>query len=276
MNVARKLLVISACATLLSGCAVVKQDEVGVRRTNGRLRAETLEPGLYFSGPLTKMMRLPINVINLEIQLDLPSQEGLTVGSDISILYRIDPEAAHKVLAEAGDDYEQSLILSTFRSAAADVCSRFMAKDMHSGARAEIEREIEKRMTELLGERGFVIEAVLLKSIRLPPGLSQAIEQRLAAEQDAMRMKFILQQERAEAERKKIEAQGIRDAQKILAEGLSEEILRLRAIEAFERLATSPNAKVIITDGQAPLLSDTVEEEGEAALDTAPVTPTEN
>lgn len=235
------------------GCAVVHQDELGVRRTNGRLRPEVLGPGRYAVGPFTRMMRLPVNLINLEVKIDLPSQEGLTVNSEISILYRIDPEQAHAVLTYAGDEYEQALILSTFRSASADVCSRFMAKDMHSGERARIEAQIQQRMSQLLNPRGFIIEAVLLKSIRLPQGLSQAIEQRLAAEQDAMRMTFVLERERREAERKMIEAEGTRDAQKVLAEGLSEAILRLRAIEAFQALAQSPNSKVIVTDSQRPL-----------------------
>jgi regulator of protease activity HflC (stomatin/prohibitin superfamily) len=263
MNITRTLVTtfVALGVLLSSGCAVISQNEVGVKRTNGKLSDETLGPGLYFLGPMTRMMRLPINVENLEVELDLPSQEGLTVGSEISILYRIDPNFAHKVLSQAGEDFEQSLILSTFRSAAADVCSRFMAKDMHSGARATIERQIQKRMTDLLGERGFIIESVLLKSINLPPGLQQSIEQRLSAEQDAMRMQFILDQEKAEAERKMIEAKGIRDAQKVLAEGLTHQILRLRTIEAFERLAESPNSKVIITDGDTPLMN--VNEQGE-------------
>ena len=110
-----------------------------------------------------------------------------------------------------------------------------------------------ERMAELLNERGCIIEAVLMKSISLPVGLSRAIEDRLAAEQDAMRMKFVLEQEQSEAERKMIEAKGQRDANAILNEQLSEKILRLRAIEAFLMLAESPNSKIIITDAQSPL-----------------------
>ncbi|MEL6177979.1 MAG: SPFH domain-containing protein, partial [Myxococcota bacterium] len=163
-------------------------------------------------------------------------------------------------------DYEKEIILSVFRSASADVCSQFMAKDMHSGERSVIEQAIQKRMTDLLGERGFIIEAVLLKSIQLPRGLARSIEARLEAEQEAMRMEYVLEQEamrmefdlkqeKREAERKLIAAQGERDAQKVLSEGLTDEVLKLRAIEAFLKLASSPNTKVIITDTDAtPLL----------------------
>ena len=108
-------------------------------------------------------------------------------------------------------------------------------------------------MTEVLSGRGFVIESVLMKSIVLPVGLAKAIETKLSAEQDAERMQFTIQREKLEADRKRIEAEGQRDAQKIVAEGLTEPVLRLRALEAFKALSLSPNAKVIITDGKSPL-----------------------
>ncbi|MEM9022267.1 MAG: prohibitin family protein, partial [Bacteroidota bacterium] len=181
------------------------------------------------------------------------SKEGLNIGSNISILYRIEPQAVPKLIAEVGDGYEQ-IIKSVFRSASADICAQFMAKDMHSGKRAEIEQNIASRMSEVLSERGIVIEAVLLKSIQLPPGLYNSIEARLQAEQEALRMQFVLEQESREAERKVIEAKGNRDAQQILSEGLTKEILELRSIEAFLKLAGSPGAKVIITDGESPFL----------------------
>jgi len=200
------------------------------------------------------MIRVPTRTVNREVQLNLPSKEGLNVGAEISILYHVRPEKAPDVIRSVGLDYENVLILSVFRSASADICARFFAKDMHSGNRAEIEEEIRKQMDKLLAERGFAIEAVLLKSISLPPGLYTAIEDKLEAEQEAQRMQFILQRETREAERKIIEAQGTRDAQKVLADGLSDEIIKWRSFEVLERLAQSPNAKLIITDGQAPVL----------------------
>jgi regulator of protease activity HflC (stomatin/prohibitin superfamily) len=109
-------------------------------------------------------------------------------------------------------------------------------------------------MSEVLAERGFIIEEVLLKSIELPKELSMAIERKLKAEQESMEMEFILQIEKQEAERRRIEAEGNRDAQKILSEGLNEAIIKLRSIEAFRELSKSPNAKIIITDGKTPFL----------------------
>ena len=150
--------------------------------------------------------------------------------------------------------YESVLILSTFRSAAADVCARFYAKDMHSGKRAEIEEEIKAQMSELLKDRGFVIEAILLKSITLPSGLYAAIEGKLKAEQEAQQMEFVLQREKKEAERKRIEAEGERDAQNILREGITEGNIKWKSLEVLREISTSPNAKLIITDGSSPVL----------------------
>jgi regulator of protease activity HflC (stomatin/prohibitin superfamily) len=127
---------------------------------------------------------------------------------------------------------------------------------MHSAQRAVIEKEIADHMNKILQPRGFIIESVLMKSIKLPEGLANAIEQKLEAEQRAQQMEFELQRERLEADRKKIAAQGTRDAQQIINEGLSENVIRWQSIEAFRELARSPNAKVIITNGNTPFLID--------------------
>jgi regulator of protease activity HflC (stomatin/prohibitin superfamily) len=240
----------------LSGCmTIINQGEVGVRDTMGKMATRPSEPGFkFFLWPFLDITRVQIRTVNLKVRSDLPSREGLTIESEVSILYRVDPESAPKVLARIGPDYENELILPVFRSAVADVTAEFDAKDMHTGKRAEIEAAVQRKMAELLQGRGFVIEAVLLKSVRLPPGLSVAIEDRLRAEQDAQRMVFILERERREAERKQIEAAGIRDSQKTISEGLNPQILRYKAIEALRDLAKSPNAKLVITSDRAPLM----------------------
>ncbi|MEM9983225.1 MAG: prohibitin family protein, partial [Bacteroidota bacterium] len=239
----------------ISACAVVKQDMVGVKRKLGKVTSRSLDPGLYSLNPFTTtMLRVPVRTVNMEIRVNLPSKEGLTIASDISILYRVKRQDVPEILKNVGIEYESTVILPVFRSASADVCARFYAKDMHSGERAVIEQKIQERMEELLGDRGFIIESVLMKSIELPNGLSEAIEEKLSAEQDAMRMEFILQREKQEAERKRIEAEGIRDAQKIIADGLTQEIIQIKSIEAMKELVKSNNAKVIITDGKTPYL----------------------
>ena len=242
---------------LASSCAVVRQGEVGVKRKLGKLNPKTIEPGARMFNPLTStVIKLPIRTVNVEIQSNLPSKEGLNVQSVISILYHIRKEEAANIIENIGTNYEEVVIKSVFRSASADVCSRFFAKDMHTVKRAEIEEEIKTRMQSLLRDRGFEIEAVLLKTIQLPPGLYMAVEDKLEAEQEAQRMEFVLQRERMEAQRRKVEAEGIRDAQKILQEGINPQIIQWQSIEAFKELANSPGTRVIITDGNAPFLVD--------------------
>lgn len=254
MKKIRVLLSMFVIALLGTGCAIVQPGEVGVKRKLGKLSSRVLDQGPYLYNPFTTtVIRTPIRTVNLEVNLDLPSKEGLNINSSISILYKIEKKDVPDLIEEVGNNYEQ-IIKSVFRSASADICAQFMAKDMHSGKRAEIEAEIAKTMSGILLERGIIIEAVLLKSIKLPPGLYNSIEHRLEAEQEALRMKFVLEQERREAERKVIEAKGNRDAQQILSEGLTSEILELRSIEAFLKLAESPGSKVIITNGESPFL----------------------
>jgi regulator of protease activity HflC (stomatin/prohibitin superfamily) len=240
---------------LLESCAIVRPGEVGVKTTLGKLKDRVYEPGVVGFNPfVTKVLRMPTRTVNREVKLNLPSKEGLNVSAEISILYHITPEMAPKVIAEVGRNYEEVLILSVFRSASADVCSRFMAKELHSGQRSVIEGQIQAHMDSLLAHRGFAIESVLLKSISLPPGLYAAIENKLEAEQVVKRMEFELQQEQVEAERIRIEATGVRDAQKILSEGLTPAIIQWRSLEVLQQLSSSPNSKLIITDGKAPVL----------------------
>lgn len=242
-------------AIFFSNCAVVRQGEVGVKRKVGKLDQDILAPGAVGFNPLvTKIIKMPIRTMNMEIKSNLPSKEGLNVTASISILYRVVPEKVPYVIENIGLGNETGVISSVFRSSAADVCSRFYAKDMHSAQRANIETEITNRMAELLAPRGFEIEAVLLKNISLPSGLARAVEEKLEAEQIAQRMKFLLDQEKLEAERKIIEAEGIRDAQRIISEGLSDKIIKWQSIEAFRELSQSQNSKIIMTDGKSPVL----------------------
>ncbi len=240
---------------LAASCTTVRQGTVGVKQRFGKLDDRIITAGLVGVNPFsTRVIKVPIRTVNREVDLALPSKEGLNVQCEISILYRIMPEKVPQIIGTIGPDFEQAVIVSVFRSAAADICARYYAKDMHSAQRSVIEAEIATYMNSVLSERGMVIENVLMKSIKLPAGLAKAIEDKLEAEQRAQQMEFILQRERSEAQRRVIEAEGIRDAQLVLTEGLNENIIRYQSIEAFKQLAASPNAKVIITNGETPFL----------------------
>jgi prohibitin 1 len=251
-----KTLIVYLCliTLLISSCAIIRPGEVGVKQKLGKLSEKShLQGAVWFNPFTTKVIKTNIQINNIELSLSLPSKEGLSVVAQISILYKIDKNSVPKVISNIGLNYE-NIISNVFRSASADVCSKYFAKDMHSGMRAEIENAIKRKMEEILTEQGILVQAVLMKSIQLPEGLSKSIEQKLQAEQDAMRMEFILQQEKLEAERKIIEATGTKDAQKILSEGLTDQIIKIRSIEAFIELSKSNNAKVIVTDGKVPYL----------------------
>jgi prohibitin 1 len=250
-----QIIILTMTAFVALSCSVVRQGEIGMKRKLGKLDQKILHPGAIAYNPLvSRIIKMPIRTMNMEISTNLPSKEGLNVTAVISILYRIVPDKAPSIVETIGVGNEGNVINSVFRSSASDVCSRFFAKDMHSVQRATIEKEITDQMAKILEPRGFQIEAVLLKNISLPAGLARAVEEKLEAEQDAQRMAFLLDRERQEATRKRIEAEGIRDAQKIISEGLNKNIIEWQSIEAFRELSKSSNSKVIITDGNTPMM----------------------
>ena len=260
-----KFLSALALAGVMSSCTIVRQGEVGVKRSLGKIQPVTLAEGPKLFNPfVSTIIKVPTRTMNIEVRSPLPSKEGLTVQSDISILYRVESSYAPKIVEQLGRNYDQVVILPIFRSAVTDISSKYFAKDMHTGQRGSIEREIKELMMSQLKERGFVVESVLLKTIVLPAGLTKAIEDKLESEQDSQRMQFVLDKERQEAQRRIIEAEGIRDAQKIINEGLTPMLIQFKSIEAFKQLSTSPNAKIIITNGNTPMILST--ESGKMAV----------
>lgn len=257
MKTINQMMLLVLTTVFLSSCIIIRPGEVGVRRTMGKLSDQVLDQGVHGVNPFaTTVIRTPIRTVNLELALNLPSKEGLNINAGISILYHIDKQLVPQLIENVGTGYE-TIIQSVFRSSSADICSKYMAKDMHSGMRSEIEAEIAIAMSQILNPQGIIIEAVLLKTIQLPPGLYNSIESKLEAEQEAMRMQFVIELERKEAERKVIEAQGNRDAQQILSEGLTREILELRRIEAMLKLAQSDNTKIVFTgNDNTPMIID--------------------
>ena len=253
----KKLALIAGIATILTSCAIVNPGEIGVRQTLGKLHGNPSTEGVMVINPfVTQVIKVKTSTVNREVRLNLPSKEGLNVKAEISILYHVQSDKIIPLLQEVGRSYERILILSTFRSSSADVCAKFYAKDMHSGKRGEIEQAIKKLMIERLEGRGIIIEGIMLKSISLPPRLYQAIEEKLRAEQEAQQMQFVLDREKKEAERKQIEAEGIKKAQQILKEGITQENIEWKSLEVFKELSQSPNTKIIITDGTTPMIID--------------------
>lgn len=215
-----KLFATLLLSTMLLSCTVIRQGEVGVKRRLGKIDPQFIEQGPKgYNLFTTTILKVPTRTMNIEVKPDLPSKEGLTIRSEISILYRIKPEAAPKIVQGIGLNYESEVILPVFRSAAADITAKFLAKDMHSGERTQIEGAIRRQMIEILEPKGFIIDNVLLKSIMLPAGLARTIEEKLQAEQEAQRMEFVKEREKRDAERRIIEAEGKKEIARIQAEG---------------------------------------------------------
>jgi len=154
------LLALAVLVIFSSSCAVIQPGEIGVKQRLGKLSEKTLEQGPHAFNPFfTKVIITSIQTENLELNLNLPSKEGLNVNAGISILYRVEKEKVPQIINTLGTGYED-IIRSVFRSASADICAQFLAKDMHSGLRADIEREISNKMGQTLNPQGIILEPV--------------------------------------------------------------------------------------------------------------------
>ena len=178
--------------------------------------------------------------------MNVPSQEGLGVQLEISLLFKLDPEKANDIYKTVGANYEEIILIPQFRSVVRGVTARFEAKALYTASREKLAGEIHDELQKIVGPRGITIEAAALRQIVLPTRLTESIEQKLQAEQESQRMAFVLEKERQEAERKRIEAKGIADFQDIVSRGISDQLLKWKGIEATEKLANSQNSKIVI------------------------------
>jgi regulator of protease activity HflC (stomatin/prohibitin superfamily) len=181
---------------------------------------------------------------------DVPSSEGLVMHVDVTLLYNLDPTQAPAVYQTLGTDYEGVFITPQLRSHLRDATASFEAKALYTTGREGVAARIRTDLAPALQARGFTNAQVLLRAISLPTQLRTSIEQKLQAEQQSEQMRFVLDRERQEAERKRIEAQGIADFQRIVAQGIDERLLRWKGIEATQALAASQNAKLVIVGGK--------------------------
>lgn len=238
---------------------VVPAGHVGVVDFFGSVSDTSLKAGINFVNPLARIIKMSIQTQEVLEETQVPSKEGLIIGLNVSVLYHLNPEKAPEIYKTVGENYRDIILVPQFRSVIREVTASFEAKALYTSMRENISTMISKNLTELVAPRGIEIEATPSRNIALPQRLMQAIEEKLRAEQESQRMEWILNKEKLEAERKKIEARGIADFQAIVTLGISEQLLRWKGIEATEKLANSPNTKVIIIGGKdgLPLILDT-------------------
>lgn len=233
---------------------VIPAGTVGVEDFQGRVSDRALPAGIHPINPFADVVLFSTRLRDLKEEIAATSKEGLAIGIDVSIQYRIDPAKAASVYQNIGIE-EREIVVSRFRSISREIVSGYPAEAIYATKREEVSLKIAEKLRSQLAPLGFIVDEALLRNVKVPETLQAAIQQRLKAEQENLQMKFVLEKETQEADRKRIEAKGHADAQKILAEGLTPAVLQLRSIEATEKIAQSPNAKlVILGNGQTPPL----------------------
>ena len=224
----------------------ISTGHVGVTTLFGRVTGERLDAGIHVVNPLKRVAELSVRTQEVKEHAAVPSSEGLIMRLEASLLYRLDPQRAPDVYQTLGGDYAAIVIGPNFRSVMRAVTAAHTASALYSEGRETVARQMLDHMQQALTPRGIVVENVLLRDIVLPDTLRQAIEAKQQADQEAQRMNFVLLREKQEAERKRIEAQGIADFQRIVAQGISQQLLEWKGIEATMEVAKSQNAKVIV------------------------------
>lgn len=237
---------IAAVVAVLQLFTVVPAGTVGVIDFLGNVSDNTLKAGVNLVNPMANVVKFSIKTQEFKEQMNVPSEEGLSVNLEISLLYRLNPDQANQIYKTVGPNYGDIILMPQFRSVVRGVTAKYQAKALYTASREKLANEIMNELSELVNPRGIQIEAAALRQIVLPPGLTKSIEEKLQAEQESERMQFVLKREEQEAERKRIEAKGISDFQNIVSEGINEQLLKWKGIEATEKLAQSTNTKIVV------------------------------
>ena len=250
------LLLIGASTSMFK---VIDAGQVGVKKLFGKVENEVLYSGLNVVNPLVDVIPFDVKTQNYTMSgvhdegeksgddaIRVLSADGLEVIIDLSVLYKVQAAEAPRILKEIGKDYTDKIVRPVSRTAIRDNAVYYDAVALYSTKRQEFQDKIYKSISESFAKRGLVLEQLLVRNITLPESVKKTIESKINAEQEAQKMTFVLQKERQEAERKRVEAQGIADYQRILSTGLSDKQLQYEAIKAQKELAQSPNAKIIV------------------------------
>jgi prohibitin 1 len=225
---------------------VIPAGHVGVKDFFGTVSPNELHAGIGLIMPFTRVIKMSTQTLELKEVSEVPSKEGLIMELEVSVLHRIEPTMADAIYRTVGQDFQSVIVEPQVRSAIREITASYEAKALYSAEREKIATEIFNLAAKSTRDRGIIIEQVLLRKIGLPTVVANAIQEKLRREQEAEQMKFVLQKEQQEAERKRIEAQGISDFQRIVIQGISPALLEWKGIEATEKLAASPNAKIVI------------------------------
>lgn len=270
----RKLIQLFAFALIILGLATscVKQINagyVGVQSLFGKVQSKILGSGLNLVNPLMTVTPFDIRTQNYTMSgvhdegdqsgddaIKVLTKDGLEVTIDLSVLYRVAPEAASRLYRDIGPEYKEKIIRPISRTRIRDNAVYYDAIELYSTRRDDFQQRIFTTIQKEFSVRGLFLENLLVRNITLPQSVKTSIESKISAEQEAQKMQFVLQKEKQEAERKRVEAQGIADYQRIISEGLTDKQLRYEQIKAYKDMATSENAKIIVMPSDGHIILD--------------------
>jgi len=271
-RIVRNIAFLMIVAGILTKCIVqINAGQVGVKSLFGKVQNDVLGGGLHFINPFMEVRRLDVKTQNYTMSgihdegqksgddaIRVLTSDGLEVTIDLTVLYKLLPSEAPRLLRETGDDYTDKIVRPLTRTKIRDNAVYYEAIALYSSKRDEFQQRIFKSIEDDFKKRGLILEQLLVRNITLPESVKATIEQKINAEQDAQKMQFVLVKERQEAERKRVEAQGIADYQRIINTGLTDQQLQYEQIKAYLELAKSPNSNVIVMGkGNAPIILDT-------------------
>ena len=246
----------------LSTAVQIGVGQVGVQTLFGQVQSRILQPGLSIVNPLVDVTRFDTRTQNYTMSavrsegqqagddaIRVLSADGLEVVIDLTVLYHVVPAQAPRILATIGEDYQDKIVRAISRTRIRDNAVYYDAVALYSTRREEFQARILAAIEKDFRANGLQLDQLLIRNIQLPQSVKASIESKISAEQDAQKMQFVLQKEKQEAERKRVEAQGIADYQRIVNTELSDKLLQYETIKANQAIATSPNAKVIIMGG---------------------------
>lgn len=244
--------------------------QIGVKSLFGKVEDDVLYSGLNMVNPLVDVKTIDVKTQNYTMSgvhdegekggddaIRVLTADGLEVVIDLTALYRVVAADAPRLVKETGLDYKDKIVRPLARTKIRDNAVYYTAIDLYSTKRDQFQARIFKSIEDDFKKRGLILEQLLIRNITLPNNVKTSIEEKIKAEQDAQKMEFVLQKEKQEAERKRVEAQGIADYQKIISSGLGDKQLQYEQIQVMKGLITSPNAKVIIMGGgKTPVILD--------------------
>lgn len=228
--------------------------------TTGLDKDKILSEGFYIIAPWNELIRYEVREQSKEETLDVLDKNGLTLNVDVFVRYNPVFDKIGYLHEAIGPEYVNRIVVPEVRSAVRRIMGKYSAEEIYSTLRAKVEQEIYDETEIVLLQKDIYMQTLLIRSVKLPDQLKQAIETKLQSEQEALAYQFRLDREKSEAERKRIEAEGIASYNRIVNASLTDKILQQRGIDATVELAKSSNSKIVVIgsgkDGLPLILND--------------------